>query len=205
MPRILKPLIDEEVSGPLEPDRFKLPNPSGIQPLYHGDGCVGLSGLYSMINGIRLVLADRCDFDGPAVHSLLTTGLRFMDGRLTPTRATTSGLRVGMWKQLAEAMTEHTRQRHRVLIFAERIHVGPGVDRTEALSLIEQNIRAYRAVLLLMGGGRYTVINGYTPSSLLLFDSAWSSWISKRITDVPTDGERGRHVIYPSSLLALRA
>ena len=204
MLRLRVPLI-EEVRGPLHPDRFRLPNAPLIQPLFHGDDCVGLSGVYSIINAIRLVLAHRHEFDGPGLHELLTASFRFMDGRLSPTRTVTSGLRVSIWRALAEAMTHHVRERHRALVFADRVYADPATDRLSAVSMIEQNVRSYRAVLVLMRGGRYTVISGYTPSSLLLFDSNWSCWISKRVTGVPHDCEGSRHVIHPTSLLTLRA
>lgn len=204
MSRMGEPFIDE-MGGPVEPVHFKLPNAARVKPLFHGDGCIGLSGIYSIINGIRVVLAHRYEFDGPALYELLRASFRFMDGRLSPTRTATCGLRVAMWRELAEAMTHHVRKRHRALVFAERVHTEPGIDRKSAVSLIEQNIRNYRAVLVLMHGGRYTVISGYTPSSLVLFDSNWSCWISKRVTSVPNDCEGARHVIHPTALLTLRA
>jgi hypothetical protein len=110
-----------------------------------------------------------------------------------------------MWRALAEAMTHHVRERHRALVFADRVYADPATDHLSAVSVIEQNVRSYRAVLVLMRGGRYTVISGYTPSSLLLFDSNWSCWISKRATGVPLDCDGARHVIHPTSLLTLRA
>lgn len=200
-----EPMADDEPGGSSEPLRAKLRNTRLIQPLLHGDGCVGLSGVYSVVNAIRLVLADKRNPGATAMDELLTAGLRFMDGRLTPARAATSGLRVSLWRQLAEALTDRTRHRHRVLVFAERIYVDNGIDRMVAWSSIEENIRARRAVLLLTRGGRYTVVNGYTPSSLLLFDSGWSYWISKRATGVPGDCAGARHIIYPSSFMTVRA
>lgn len=199
------PLFDENAGGLVVRERSRLPNRSLIEPLTHGDGCVGLSGLFSIANGIRLVLADRCLFDGPAVHDLLNTGLRFMDGRLTPTQVATSGLRAAMWRQLAEAMTAQVRFRHRALVFAERVYVDGSADRSAGWAVIEQNVRARRAVLLLMRGGRYTVVSGYTPSSLLLFDSGWAQWIRKHATGVPGDASGARHIIYPSSFMVMRA
>lgn len=205
MLRFCEPLTDEDVGGPSIPIRAKLPNASRIQALVHGDGCLGHSGIYSVVNGIRLVLAHNRGLQAPAMDELVAAGLRFMDGRLSPERAAASGLRVGLWRQLAEALTDHTRERHRMLVFVERIYLDNNVDRASTWSAVEESIRLHRAVLLLMRGGRYTVISGYTPSSLLLFDSAWSCWISKRATGVPGDSDGARHIIYPSSLLALRA
>lgn len=184
--------------------RWKLPNARLIDPLWHGDQCTGLSGLYSVVNGIRLVLAHKCQFSDRELHELFAAGLRFMDGRMTPRRAVTCGLRVNAWRRLAEALTDRTRERHEVLLFADRLFVSER-SRSAAWAAIEHGIEAHRAVLMLMRGGRYTVVSGYTPSSLLLFDSDGAWWISKQVTGVPGDCVGVRHLVYPSSFLTIRA
>lgn len=185
-------------------ERNKLPNSALVEPLWHGDGCIGLSGLYAVLNAIRLVSAHKRHFDAARTHELLMAGLRFMDGRLTPSRAQLCGLRMNMWRQLVEALSDHVRSRHQLLVFTDQLHVDE--QSTEcALSAIERAIDRRRAVMLLMRGGRYTVVGGYTPSSLLLFDSGGACWISRRITRVPGECGSARHVVYPSSFMTLRA
>jgi hypothetical protein len=183
---------------------FKLPNARLLSPLWHGDECVGLSGLYSVVNGIRLALAHKHLFDGPEVHALIRAGLQFMDGRLTPQRAVTCGLRVQLWQRMVEALVERTRQRDRLFVCVEQVFVRPE-GRAAAWTAIEQQIDIWRPVLTLMRSGRYSVVSGYTDASLLLFDSGGACWISKRVTGVPGDCEGARHIVYPSSFLALRA
>lgn len=187
-----------------QPRRSKLPNARLVDPLWHGDQCEGLSGLYSIVNGIRLALAHKHQFDGAELHGLMVAGLRFVDGRLTPERAVTCGLRIGLWRRMAEALTHRTRDRRRVLLYLEPVFV-PAHDRTAAWEAIEKAIDCWRPLLMLMRGGRYTVVCGYTTSSLLLFDSSGAYWISKRATGVPGDCHGARHIVYPASFLALRA
>ncbi|HUE79667.1 MAG TPA: hypothetical protein VMN38_08550 [Sphingomicrobium sp.] len=184
--------------------RFKLPNARLLSPLWHGDECVGLSGLYSVVNGIRLALAHKHQFSGPELHALITAGLRFMDGRLTPQRAVACGLRVQLWRRLVEALASRTSHRSRLFVCVDRVFVRPQ-GRAAAWAAVEEQIDAWRPVLTLMQGGRYSVVSGYTDASFLLFDSSGACWISKRVTGVPGDCEGARHVIYPTSFLALRA
>ena len=66
-------------------------------------------------------------------------------------------------------------------------------------------IEAKRPLLGLFRGGRYTVLSGFTKSSLLLFDSGGAHWVSKRSTGVLTDTEGAKHVLCPASLISLRS
>jgi hypothetical protein len=202
-PRQLEPSRDEFDEGqPIR--RFKLPNARLLSPLWHGDQCDGLSGLYAVVNGIRLVLAHKHQFNGPELHGLMIAGLRFMEGRLTPERAVASGLRIQLFRRLAEALAERARQQYRLLVFVERVFA-QSEGRPAAWGAVERQIDAWRPVLTLMRGGRYSVISGYTGSSLLLFDSGGACWLSKRNTGVPGDCDGARHILYPASFLALRA
>ncbi len=190
------------------PDRkahVKLPNAALVDPLWHGDGCTGLSGVYAVVNSIRLVVAHKHEFSARRTDDLLMAGLRFMDGRLSPSRALGCGLRLGVWRQLVEALTDHARSRYGMLVFTERVHDDRDSSGHEIWLAIEQALDRHRAVLLLMRGGRYTVVSGYTANSLLLFDSGGACWISRGLTGVPGDCRDARHVIYPSSFVALRA
>lgn len=194
----------DEPDGKPQVRRSKLPNARLLSPLWHGDQCEGLSGLYAIVNGIRLALAHKHQFDGPELHALIASGLRFMDGRLTPERAITSGLRIQLWRRMAEALADRTHERQRVPLFVEQVFAQPQ-GRSAAWAAIEREIDGWRPVLTLMRGGRYSVVSGYTDSSLLLFDSGGACWISKRVTGVPGDCDGARHIVYPASFLALRA
>jgi hypothetical protein len=184
--------------------RAKLGNAGLVDPLLHGDGMVGLSGLYAVTNAIRLALADRRYITAGEAHVLMSAGFRFLSGRLTPLQVYSCGCRVSVWRGLAQAMVQTACQRLGANLRIERLAVPLG-GRGGAFAAIEQAIDAWRPVLILCRGGRYKVVSGYTASSLLLFDSAGAAWLSKRACAVPGDGEGGRHVLYPASFLALSA
>jgi len=185
------------------PPRAKLTNARLVTPLWHGDGCTGLSGLYAIINGIRLVLAHKHQCTAADVHTLLVAGLRFMDGRLSPQRCFGGGIRVQLWRSLADAMVEAAilRTGHRMRL--ERLHVEDPWSKDSAFLTLENAIRRLRVVMLLCRGGQYTVVSGVTAASLLLFDSGGACWIVKRACGVPHACEGARHVIYPASFMTL--
>jgi len=190
----------EEAAPP--PEHCKLGNAKLLAPLYFGDGCVGHSGLYAIINGIRLAIADRHVLTGPELDAVMRSGLRFMSGRLTPEQATLCGLRVSLWRQLAHAMAEATLRRTGLLVRAERLFVAERGTQA-AFDTIEQAILSWRVPMLLFRGGHYSVVSGFTRSSLLLFDSSGACSIRKSVCGVAGECEKARHILYPGSFLAI--
>ncbi|WP_223276753.1 hypothetical protein [Sphingomonas daechungensis] len=83
--------------------------------------------------------------------------------------------------------------------------MSPLADRGDAFNVIHQTVLERRAMLLLMRGGRYSVIKGYSPSSFSLFDSGGSWWMMKNVTGVCGDSGDARHVFYPATFLAMSA
>jgi len=179
------------------------PNARLVAPLWLGDSCEGLSGLYAAINGIRLAFAHQRKFTAPEVHLLMRCGLRFLSGRLTPEQCVVNGLRIQLWRALVESLAGGTWRQTGLPIAVERIHVEQSAGRQFVFDTLEEAIARYRVPLILERGGHYGVVSGVTASSLLLFDSRGACWISKRACGVPTDGEHLRHLLHPSAFLAL--
>lgn len=205
MLRIKQPVgTGDDFDSEAVPRRTKLRNTRLVGPLWHGDGLLGLSGIYAIVNAIRLTLAHKHILNAIEIHELLTAGTKFMSGRLTPQQAMLSGLRVTLWRRLAEAMTETTRRRIGVWIWVERLHPSD-LGRDAAFATLEQAVLQMRVPMMLCRSGHYTVVSGFTPSSLLLFDSGGACWVTRRLTGVPGDCDKTRHVIYPSSFLGLVA
>ena len=186
----------------LVPNRMALSGASLISPLWHPEACAGLSGIYAIINAIRLALADRHIFCAAELHALTSAGLRFMSGRLTAEQSVLAGLRVSLWRALAEAMITVARRQTGVFLGVERLFVAEA-GRKAVFDTIEQAIMHMRVPMILCRGGHYTVIKGFTRSSLLLLDSSGASWVTKRACGVPDDCTDARHVLYPSSFLTL--
>lgn len=199
---------DEEDGGgaagiALAPSAVRHPNTGLVAPLWQGDGCAGLSGLYACLNGVRLTLAHKRQLTCPELDALMRAGLRFLDGRLTPQQCVVNGLRVQLWRRLVAAVLEAAYYRLGTRILLEPVpcpHIG---DREAAFDALQQAVSTFRVPLLLCRGGHFTAVCGVTPASLILFDShgAWS--VRRQACGVRGDGEALRHVIYPSSFLAM--
>jgi hypothetical protein len=181
---------------------LKHPNSGLIAPLWHGEQCQGLSGLYAILNGIRLAVAHEHCLTASEMDGLLRVGVRFLDGRLTLQQTILNGLRIQLWRQLIGAMAEATRSSIGVRVVPERLHAEPK-SAEAAFDALEDAVCRWRVPLILCRGGHYTALSGVTASSLLLFDSGGGCWISKRVCGVPGDGEALRHAIYPASFMAL--
>jgi hypothetical protein len=183
--------------------QVRLTNARLVSPLWQGEAWGGLSGLYAIINGIRLALAHKHRFTAAEIDSLMRAGLRFLGARLTPQQCLSNGLRVQVWRDLTNAMIEATRQRIGIRVSSERLWLERLVDRQVAFNALEEAIDRLRVPLILCRGGHFTAVSGVTGLSLLLFDSAGACWITKRVCGVPGDCDDARHVIYPASFLAL--
>ena len=194
--------VEDEGAG--EPRRAKLRAAMRLEPLRHSPHCPGLSGLFSIVNGIRLALAHKHIFSERQLADMVSAGLRFLDGRLTVERALTCGLPTGLWLRLAEALAYRTSRVTGFSLLVEREHVVV-VSRPNVWLAIGRVIEARRPIIGLIRAGRYTVLSGFTQTSLLLFDSGGAHWISKTSTGVPTDREGAKHVLCPASFISLRS
>ena len=181
----------------------KLTNTHLVEPLAIGDALVGLSGLYAIINAIRLAVAHKRHLTEGEVYMLMAVAFDFVSGRLTPKQAFQSGCRLSLWRAMAAAIIEAARQRLRLNLGVEQLCLECS-SREQAFLVIQAAIERWQPVLMLCRGGRYTVVSGFTPASLLLFDSD-ACWLSKHACGVPGDSESARHLLIPGSLTALQA
>lgn len=181
----------------------KLTSTSLVEPLDAGDGLGGLSGIYAIINAVRLAVAHKRKLTAGEVHLLMAVAFDYVSGRLTPKQAFQSGCRVSVWRGMAAAIIEAARHQLDLRLAIDRLIVESS-DRDAALRAIEAAIGQWQPVLMLCRGGRYIVISGFTQTSLLLFD-ARACWLSKHACGVPGDSESARHLLIPASFMALRA
>jgi hypothetical protein len=182
----------------------KLSNAKLIEPLLYGDALVGISAIYAVTNALRLAVAHRQRLTAAEAYKVMAAGFGYWSGRLSPAQAFQSGCRVSHWRGLAQAMTETARRQLGIQVFVDRLVIH-AADRASLFSAIEEAIGQWRPVLMLCRGGRYTVVSGFTPSSLLLFDGGGAHWLAKHACGVPGDCENARHMLYPASLMALSA
>lgn len=74
----------------------------------------------------------------------------------------------------------------------------------EFYTTLERLIVGRHVVLSLFAGAHYSVIRGYTPASLLLFDSGERCWMSRKCISVAGSLVSSRHRIVPAATIALR-
>jgi len=158
------------------PDASRLPT-NGVMPIYCGEYALGLTGLYAIVNGLRLLLAGMGPLKPSDEQMLLEVGCTFMSGReaLIPSR----GLRAELFIRMAEAMAFALSRRRGVWIQCERLEAEV-MRRAKLAPLLERSIVAKRVVLILLGRGHYSALRGYTRDSWLLFDATGREWMLRR-------------------------
>ena len=193
-----------EIEACVRPRPLQLTNARYIEPLFHADGCPGLSGIYSIINSIRLVLADRRPLSSSDEHELIKASFKFLEGRVSLEQANLSGMRLPLWRGLGEALCAASRSRFRCFVWFEQLHLSEPMDESSVFVAIDNALVKQRAVLMLMRGGHYTVIKASRPSSLSLFDSSGAYWIAKSGISMPRRELNSRHFLLPASFHTVR-
>lgn len=159
-------------AGCNKPASNSLPGTRIIGPAAQGD-YDGLCGLYCLINAIRLVMAPYRELRLDEARSLFATGILFLEKRDGLPKAVRSCVRQQHWPKLAQRLVTAT---HDIAGFAVVLD-HPGISATapieETLRHMEKMIDSGMAPCVFLRGGyrHYSVISGYTPASLMLFDS----------------------------------
>jgi hypothetical protein len=183
------------------PARFDL-GTSQLLPLWHGDYSIGLSATFAAVNGLRLATAGYCPLSKRDEQRLLARAWSWRGERekLRPDH----GLRQGDWVRMVEALCSVVARRHGQFIRVWQPWRTGRPDLSEFYTTLERLIVGHHVVLSLFAGAHYSVIRGYTPGSLLLFDSGERCWMSRKCISVAGSGARGRHRIVPAATIALR-
>jgi hypothetical protein len=164
-----------DVEAPADwPIAYRLGSP-GLYPATCGDHAPGFIGLYAVINGLALVLSQNAPLRPAEERLLIDQGWKFLTSRglVAPWHGTQSGL----IERLAEALTFTLSRRRNQFIRCERVDLAGNV-RSEQLGIVlERLVVAKRVVVILLGGGHYTVIRGFTPFSWLI---GWPKGAARR-------------------------
>lgn len=158
------------------PDVYRR-GPRGLSPLYCGDHATGLTGVYALVNGFKLLLAEAAPLRPSDETMLLELGWNFMRGRGMV--APHVGMRQHSFIRMAEAMSFALSRRRGDWVRCEV----PRMDaayRIQAAATLERLLVAKRVVLILLGRGHYTVLRGYTPAGWLIFDAMGRQWMLRR-------------------------
>lgn len=155
-----------------QPGAFSLAGANLIEPVTQGD-LDGLCGLYCLINAIRIVMAPHRELKREEVRAMFTAGVRFLDRQGTLPETVHSCIGERDWPKLARRLVATAQNIVDRPILLERARLSKGVGTAETIQSVEQMIASGKAPCVFLRGKsrHYTVISGYTPSSLKLFDS----------------------------------
>ncbi|WP_242097662.1 hypothetical protein [Sphingomonas sp. CROZ-RG-20F-R02-07] len=165
----------------------------------------GLCGLYAAINGLRLLLAPVRQLKRHESKRLFHTGVTLLiEHDLLPS-AVVEGFGDKLWRALVQRLVEEAS------VIADRtiaVHqplaklVRP--TRSATFAAIEVALAAGQPVLADLSGRHehFTVISGYSPYSLFLYDSGRLCWLPRASCSIGRARSR-RHHINPRSLTIL--
>ncbi len=149
-----------------------LPGANLIDPVTQGD-LDGLCGLYCLINAIRIVMAPHQELKREEVRAMFTAGVHFLARQGTLPETVNSCIGERDWPKLARHLVATAQKIVDRPILIERTTLSKYAACHETIRDIERMITAGKAPCVFFRGKarHYTVISGYTPLSLRLFDS----------------------------------
>ena len=154
------------------PRAYSHPGVRLIKPAAQGD-YDGLCGLYCLINAVRLVLAPHGELGLQDLRVLFNAGVGLLARRGALQSAVQSCVTEQDWPKLATAVVKAAQTVANLPIRLERPRL-PGTETArDTLHRIDALIASGEVPCVFLRGQtrHYTVISGYTPASLILFDS----------------------------------
>lgn len=174
---------------------------NGLRPLQHGDHAVGHSGIYAGLNGIRLMTATRYRWAASDEYQMLDLAWNWLHLRAStrPGR----GVRRGEWARMIEALTFASFRLHDQIVSLRHPWREHQPTPRDFFATIERFIVARCAVLILFAGAHYTVVRGFTPTSLLLFDSGRRHWVKRTSIRFDNSTNDAAHTLCPWATVVL--
>lgn len=174
---------------------------AGLRPLWHGDHSSGFSATFAAVNGLRLLMAVHRQLSDKEEQRLIADAWRWQLARhdVVPDR----GLRQSEWLRMVEALCQGFHHRNGAFVRVVQPWRERRPDKREFLTTIERLIVGQHVVLGLVSGAHYLVIRGYTPTSLLLFDSGARAWMMRQSISLVGSARSCRHRFAAASTLAL--
>lgn len=188
-----------------QPNAYSLPGAYLIEPLTQGDSD-GLCGLYCLINAVRIVMAPHRELKREEVRALFTAGVHVLAREGSLPEAVHSCVGEREWPKLARLLVANAQDIVNRPILLERVKLPNGAGNHEAIRSIERMITSAKAPCVFLRGKsrHYTVISGYTPLSLKLFDSFGYHRVLRRSCGT-TRTPGSRHRFHLRSIVALSA
>jgi len=158
------------------PPAFFLETAAQLEPF--GQGRLDrLCGLYAIVNALRLAVPT----SARESRTLFEAGIAFLEDKGWLSAVLVEGMPTRQFVSLARYMfAEHQRRIGRSMV-PERIAVGRGNRSAVEFAALEA-VTCGMPLLLLIDGplNHYSVLCGFTPSRLRLFDSYGYQWLSRR-------------------------
>lgn len=173
----------------------------GCEPLWQGSYLPNLSGAFAAVNALRLLATQERCLTRREEQELLATALRWKEDR--GYSAMSRGLRRSDWPRLLDALCERFRRLRGTHLRIAQPWGHQSLDRGAILAGIERLVVSQHVVAVLLTGANYSVVRGYTPLSLLLFDSGGRRWISRDAISLAGEAKRTRHQLVPAATLTL--
>ena len=138
-----------------------------------------MCGLYSILNALQLSLfpkrLSKADLQQIYVHAI-----EFLSRRRQLKRVLGGGMDYGVWNELRDELVAFTNQTFDISLKPTPALVGTAAtDRRRMIEKLKRDVYGGNPVLAGFGGvlDHYSVICGYTPQRLMLFDSSGLAWI----------------------------
>lgn len=143
-----------------------------IQPAAQGD-YDGLCALYCVINAVRLVLAPHRELAPEEVKALFAAGISLLVRRGSLPTAVPSCVPERDWPTLAASVVRAAQAMSDRPLRTERPGLPGKETASKSLLTLNSLVASGKAPCVFLRGKtrHYTVISGYTPASLRLFDS----------------------------------
>ena len=173
-----------------------------VKPLQQGD-LDGLCGLYAAINALRLVLAPVRQVKRPEALLWFRTGLEFLGETGNLEDIIACGIGPQLWLDLMKKLAAVASGNNSFYVSVSQPlkHTKPA-NRARMYETIEVAVLQGRAVLISLSGAHdhYTVVSGFSPSSLRLFDSGHLQRIGRADCGTQRSGDKWRHRINARTL-----
>ncbi|MDB5683928.1 MAG: hypothetical protein JWM75_1626 [Sphingomonas bacterium] len=186
-------------------DRWTIPAAKRIEPLYQGN-YDGLCGLYAIINALRLVVEPHRSLTTADTAALFAAGVAHLDEEGLLASCVCEGLDVKPWSKLAEHLVARCSALTGLALRIQRPFATARSRKPKvAFSLIEKILQQQTPILVSLEGAynHYSIISGYTPTSLKLFDSLGYQRLRRSTCNFATDEEGARHKLDLRSVMVV--
>ena len=176
-----------------------------LRPLRQGD-LDGLCGLYAAVNAIRLVLAPVRRLKRPESVRLFRVGVDLLAKRCSLPELIVEGIEpqilFDMMDELAAIASASANWR---ITYSQPLRYAVRANRMRMYEAIENAINEGQPMLISLTGrhDHYTVISGYSPFTLRLFDSGDLHFIRRGDCGTQHGGDKWRHRVAARSMTVL--